>query len=205
MFCLSSWSSTRTWRETLLVSRQVRVLAALWAEVSAALNALGPAVKAVRHWRKYWSRLCCDSRKLARDVERERRRTGGGRLGGVEGRVLAILDRTGPDSDPIRLFTGDDEQRRKAMSQAHPVKRRKVYLDRDQPFQVPASSFYKRIKDHAAATSRGASGASTSRCDGDDDSIDATAPSIVHSDDDGDRVAISTFSTSDDGEENSEE
>ncbi|KAH7956979.1 hypothetical protein HPB52_014029 [Rhipicephalus sanguineus] len=93
--------------------------AALWAEVSDALNALGPAVKAVRHWRKYWSRLCCDSRKLARDVERERRRTGGGRLGGVEGRVLAILDRTGPDSDPIRLFTGDDEH---GCSPIHPAR-----------------------------------------------------------------------------------
>ncbi|KAL1472844.1 hypothetical protein MTO96_039062 [Rhipicephalus appendiculatus] len=105
------------------------------------------------------------------------------------------------------------------MSQNRPIKRRKVYLDRDQLFEVPASSFYKRIKDHAAATSGGASGSSTSRCDGDDDSVDATAPSTVHSDDDGDRVASdsslqsddqcssdrSTFSTSDDGEENSDE
>ncbi|KAH7955752.1 hypothetical protein HPB52_003623 [Rhipicephalus sanguineus] len=84
--------------------------AALWAEVSAALNALGPAVKVVRHWRKYWSRLCCDGRKLARDIERKRRRTGEVRIGGVEGRVLEILDRTGPDSDPIRIFTEGDEE-----------------------------------------------------------------------------------------------
>ncbi|KAL1469871.1 hypothetical protein MTO96_040812 [Rhipicephalus appendiculatus] len=105
------------------------------------------------------------------------------------------------------------------MSQNHPIKRRKMYLDRDQLFEVPASSFYKRIKDHAAAASGGASGSSTSRCDGDGDSVDATAPSTVHSDDDGDRVASdsslhsddqcssdrSTFSTSDDGEENSDE
>ncbi|KAL1429863.1 hypothetical protein MTO96_015643 [Rhipicephalus appendiculatus] len=38
-----------------------------------------------------------------------RRRTGGGRLGGVEGRVLAILDRTGPDSPPVRYYTGENE------------------------------------------------------------------------------------------------
>ncbi|KAH7956353.1 hypothetical protein HPB52_008455 [Rhipicephalus sanguineus] len=81
---------------------------ALWEELTAALNALGPAVKTVKLWRKYWSRLCCDSRKLAREIERERRRTGGGRLGGVEGRVLAILDVTAPDSQPVRLFTGDE-------------------------------------------------------------------------------------------------
>ncbi|KAL1418289.1 hypothetical protein MTO96_026031 [Rhipicephalus appendiculatus] len=49
---------------------------ALWQEVTAALNALGPAVKTVKLWRKYWSRLCYDSRKLARELERERRRTG---------------------------------------------------------------------------------------------------------------------------------
>ncbi|KAL1436285.1 hypothetical protein MTO96_049800 [Rhipicephalus appendiculatus] len=29
-------------------------------------------------------------------------RTGGGRFGGVEGRVLAIVDRTAPDSAPVR-------------------------------------------------------------------------------------------------------
>ncbi|KAL1472461.1 hypothetical protein MTO96_039303, partial [Rhipicephalus appendiculatus] len=34
---------------------------------------------------------------------------GGGRLGGVEGRVLAILDRTAPDSAPVRYFTGENE------------------------------------------------------------------------------------------------
>ncbi|KAL1474042.1 hypothetical protein MTO96_038282 [Rhipicephalus appendiculatus] len=42
-------------------------------------------------------------------IERERTRTGGGRLGGVEGRILAILDRTAPDSAPVRLFTGENE------------------------------------------------------------------------------------------------
>ncbi|KAL3208572.1 hypothetical protein MRX96_052528 [Rhipicephalus microplus] len=68
------------------------------------------------------------------------------------------------------------------MSQTRPIKRRKVYLDCDQFFGVPASSFYKRVRDHAAATSNGAS---TSRCDEDDDSVDATAPSIVHSEHDG--------------------
>ncbi|KAL1483537.1 hypothetical protein MTO96_033121 [Rhipicephalus appendiculatus] len=82
---------------------------ALWQEVTAALNALGPAVKTVKLWRKYWSRLCYDSRKLARELERERRRTWGGRLRGVEGRVLAILDRTAPDSAPGRLFTSENE------------------------------------------------------------------------------------------------
>ncbi|KAL3213046.1 hypothetical protein MRX96_051765 [Rhipicephalus microplus] len=70
------------------------------------------------------------------------------------------------------------------MSQTQPIKRRKVYLDRDQFFEVPASSFYKRVRDHAIATSNGAS---TSHCNADDDSVDATAPSIVHSDDDGGR------------------
>ncbi|KAL1443787.1 hypothetical protein MTO96_030174 [Rhipicephalus appendiculatus] len=45
---------------------------ALWQEVTAALNALVPAVKTVKLWRKYWSRLCYDSRKLAREIERER-------------------------------------------------------------------------------------------------------------------------------------
>ncbi|KAH7952635.1 hypothetical protein MRX96_008593 [Rhipicephalus microplus] len=68
------------------------------------------------------------------------------------------------------------------MSQTRLIKRRKVYLDRDQFFEVLASSFYKRVRDHAVATSNGAS---TSRCNEDDDSADATAPSIVHSDDDG--------------------
>ncbi|KAL1444064.1 hypothetical protein MTO96_045693 [Rhipicephalus appendiculatus] len=36
---------------------------------------------------------------------------GGRRLGGVEGRVLAILDRTAPDSVAVRLFTGENEDR----------------------------------------------------------------------------------------------
>ncbi|KAL1483819.1 hypothetical protein MTO96_032936 [Rhipicephalus appendiculatus] len=49
---------------------------ALWQEVTVALNALVPAVKTVKLWRKYWSRLCYDSRKLTREIERERR-TGG--------------------------------------------------------------------------------------------------------------------------------
>ncbi|KAH7939513.1 hypothetical protein HPB52_013455 [Rhipicephalus sanguineus] len=82
---------------------------ALCEELTAALNALGPAVKTVKLWRKYWSWwLCCDSRKQAREIKRERRRTGGGRLGGVEGLVLAILDVTVPDCQPVRVFTGDE-------------------------------------------------------------------------------------------------
>ncbi|KAL1483635.1 hypothetical protein MTO96_033055 [Rhipicephalus appendiculatus] len=46
-----------------------------------------------------------------------RRRTGGGRLGGVEGRVLAILDRTGPDSPPVRYYTGENEHHRELMEE----------------------------------------------------------------------------------------
>ncbi|XP_075559986.1 uncharacterized protein LOC142591558 [Dermacentor variabilis] len=38
-----------------------------------------------------------------------RRKTGGGKLGGLEGRVLAVLGRTGPASAPV-LFLRDDSE-----------------------------------------------------------------------------------------------
>ncbi|KAL1483997.1 hypothetical protein MTO96_032837 [Rhipicephalus appendiculatus] len=38
-----------------------------------------------------------------------RKEDGGGKLGGVEGRVLAILDLTAPDSAQVRYFTGENE------------------------------------------------------------------------------------------------
>ncbi|XP_050034498.1 uncharacterized protein [Dermacentor andersoni] len=69
------------------------------------------------------------------------------------------------------------------MSASRPLKRRKEYLDRDKFFQVPVSSLYKRLKDHAAAASNVAS---TSRCNGDDSpaSAETSASCFAHSDDD---------------------
>ncbi|KAH7933061.1 hypothetical protein HPB49_007654 [Dermacentor silvarum] len=58
---------------------------ALWNELTAALNALGPAVKTARRWRQYWARIV-HMTKLAAQVGSEKRKTGGGRLGGLEGR-----------------------------------------------------------------------------------------------------------------------
>ncbi|KAL1426238.1 hypothetical protein MTO96_018363 [Rhipicephalus appendiculatus] len=66
---------------------------ALWKEVTAVLHALGPAVKTVKLWRKYWSRLCYDSRKLARDIERERRTT---EHQGLQRQPLLSPSRCGP-------------------------------------------------------------------------------------------------------------
>ncbi|KAH7932710.1 hypothetical protein HPB49_017967 [Dermacentor silvarum] len=83
---------------------------ALWNELTAALNALGPAVKTARRWRQYWARIVHDLKKLAAQVGSERRKTGGGRLGGLEGRVLDVLSRTGPGYAPVDFFPDDAEQ-----------------------------------------------------------------------------------------------
>ncbi|KAH7940516.1 hypothetical protein HPB49_019199 [Dermacentor silvarum] len=82
---------------------------ALWNELTAALNALGPAVKTARRWRQYWARIVHDLKKLAAQVGSERRKTGGGRLGGLEGRVLDVLSRTGPGYAPVDFFPDDAE------------------------------------------------------------------------------------------------
>ncbi|KAL1477000.1 hypothetical protein MTO96_017868 [Rhipicephalus appendiculatus] len=62
---------------------------ALWKEVTAALNALGPVVKTAKLWRKYWSRLCYDSRKLARDIQKGEEVTSC--LQQTGGRILTFL------------------------------------------------------------------------------------------------------------------
>ncbi|KAH7959379.1 hypothetical protein HPB49_010637 [Dermacentor silvarum] len=62
---------------------------ALWNELTAALNVLGPAVKTARRWRQ---------------------KTGGGRLGGLEGRVMDALSRTGPGYAPVDFYADDAEQ-----------------------------------------------------------------------------------------------
>ncbi|KAH7960927.1 hypothetical protein HPB49_025121 [Dermacentor silvarum] len=54
---------------------------ALWQELTAALNALGPAVKTARRWRQYWARIVYDCKKLAAQVGSEKRRQAG-RAGG---------------------------------------------------------------------------------------------------------------------------
>lgn len=46
---------------------------ALWNELTAALNALGPAVKTARRWRQYWARIVHDLKKLAAQVGSEKR------------------------------------------------------------------------------------------------------------------------------------
>ncbi|KAL3213172.1 hypothetical protein MRX96_007763 [Rhipicephalus microplus] len=42
-------------------------------------------------------------------VETALLRTGGGQMGGAEGHVLAVVNMTTPDSQLIRILTGDDE------------------------------------------------------------------------------------------------
>nr|XP_054931071.1 uncharacterized protein LOC126538922 isoform X2 [Dermacentor andersoni] len=81
------------------------------------------------------------------------------------------------------LIIQQSVQQRGIMSASRPLKRRKEYLDRDKFFQMPVSSLYKRLKDHAAAASNVAS---TSRCNGDDSpaSAETSASCFAHSDDD---------------------
>ncbi|KAH7959846.1 hypothetical protein HPB49_014300 [Dermacentor silvarum] len=83
---------------------------ALWNELTAALNALGPAVNTARRWRQYWARIVHDLKKLAAQVGSEKRKTGGGRLGELEGRVMDVLSRTGPGYAPVDFFADDAEQ-----------------------------------------------------------------------------------------------
>ncbi|KAH7983160.1 hypothetical protein HPB52_009696 [Rhipicephalus sanguineus] len=67
----------------------------LWQEIATLLNQQGPAVKSPQLWRNHWAKMVCGARKeLARSTS-ERNATGGGRVGGVDGRVLDILERTG--------------------------------------------------------------------------------------------------------------
>ncbi|XP_065303913.2 uncharacterized protein [Dermacentor albipictus] len=82
----------------------------LWAEIAAALNAVGPAVKIARRWRLYWARMAYECKKLAAQVGAEKRKTGGGKLGGLEGRVIAVLAHTGPASAPADFFHGNAEE-----------------------------------------------------------------------------------------------
>ncbi|KAH7949267.1 hypothetical protein HPB49_006835 [Dermacentor silvarum] len=83
---------------------------ALWNELTAALNALGPAVKTARRWRQYWARIVHDMKKLAAQVGSEKRQTGGDRLGGLEGHVMDVLSRTGRGYAPVDFFADDAEQ-----------------------------------------------------------------------------------------------
>ncbi|XP_037504906.1 uncharacterized protein LOC119380256 [Rhipicephalus sanguineus] len=67
----------------------------LWQEIATLLNQQGPAVKSPQLWRNHWAKMVCGARKeLARSTS-ERNAMGGGRVGGVDGRVLDILERTG--------------------------------------------------------------------------------------------------------------
>ncbi|KAH7932823.1 hypothetical protein HPB49_003261 [Dermacentor silvarum] len=83
---------------------------ALWHDLTAALNALGPAVKTARRWRQYWARIVYDCKKLAAQVGSEKRKTGGGKLGGLGGGVIEALSRTGPGYAPVDFFQDDAEQ-----------------------------------------------------------------------------------------------
>ncbi|KAH7948810.1 hypothetical protein HPB49_002510 [Dermacentor silvarum] len=91
---------------------------ALWNELTAALNALGPAVKTARRWRQYWARIVHEMKKLAALVGSEKRKTGGGRLGGLEGRVMDVLSRTGPGYAAVDFFA---EQPRRPRRQQQPL------------------------------------------------------------------------------------
>ncbi|XP_054919610.1 uncharacterized protein [Dermacentor andersoni] len=67
----------------------------LWEEVAAVLNAQGPAVKATSRWRNHWAKMAHKAKKEAARAASEKRATGGGKVGGVDGRVLDVLMRTG--------------------------------------------------------------------------------------------------------------
>ncbi|KAH7936992.1 hypothetical protein HPB49_006995 [Dermacentor silvarum] len=97
---------------SLSPSRSAAHKKALWNELTAALNALGPAVKTAQRWRQYWARIVHDFKKLAAQVGSEKMKTGGGRLGGLEGRVLDVLSRTGPGYAPVDFFADDAEPQR---------------------------------------------------------------------------------------------
>ncbi|XP_070386615.1 uncharacterized protein [Dermacentor albipictus] len=63
----------------------------LWKQLAALLNAEGPPVKTEREWRLWWCKFVYRCRRDAGKLAAEQRTTGGGRLGGIRGRVLQLL------------------------------------------------------------------------------------------------------------------
>ncbi|KAH6920630.1 hypothetical protein HPB50_028380 [Hyalomma asiaticum] len=97
----------------------------LWDEVAAVLNQRGPAVKTPERWRNHWSKLVHAARREAARSAAERTSTGGGKVGGVDGRVLDVLSRTGAVvTDAPQFFEQSDELPRRQLRDLEEVVQR---------------------------------------------------------------------------------
>ncbi|KAH7940848.1 hypothetical protein HPB49_006968 [Dermacentor silvarum] len=83
----------------------------LWGELAALLNSEGPPTKTESQWKVWWSKYLYKVRREAAVVAGEMRATGGGRLGGNKGRVLALVGRgSGGGLGPAYFMSDDSEE-----------------------------------------------------------------------------------------------
>ncbi|KAH6941457.1 hypothetical protein HPB50_018215 [Hyalomma asiaticum] len=68
----------------------------LWDEVAGVLNQRGPAVKTSECWRNHWLKLVHAACREAARSATERTSAGGGKVGGVDGRILDVCRRPAP-------------------------------------------------------------------------------------------------------------
>ncbi|KAH7965995.1 hypothetical protein HPB49_012539 [Dermacentor silvarum] len=65
----------------------------MWAQLAEHLNECGPAKKSATMWRRYWSELVAKIKRDAAVASEAATGTGGGKLPGLGGWVLSLIDR----------------------------------------------------------------------------------------------------------------
>ncbi|XP_070392599.1 uncharacterized protein [Dermacentor albipictus] len=82
----------------------------LWQQVTALLNAEGPAVKTAAQWRGVWKEDVYNARRDAAALHAESSGTGGGSLPGPRGRILSLVGRASAIGVCQPFFEPDEEE-----------------------------------------------------------------------------------------------